>query len=75
MVTMNYAMSLKFDRSRKIVEEILNSVDCSASSYDFKMADANLRNDFDKAIKLMKAMGKEGELIDETKLLYMAAIS
>ncbi|MGO8715783.1 MAG: hypothetical protein ACLQSX_07930 [Smithella sp.] len=66
MVTMNYAMSLKFDRQEKKSEEILNSVDCSASSYDFKMADAILRNDFDKAIKLMKAMGKEGELIDET---------
>ncbi len=61
----NYAIALKFGRKPKEAEKVLSKMDWSATLNDFKIAEAVLREDYDKAAIIMKRIGKGGELIHE----------
>jgi len=56
---------LKFGRRPKEAEEVLSKMDWSATLTDFKLAEAVLHKDYDKAARIMKRIGKEGELVHE----------
>jgi hypothetical protein len=60
-LSLAYKLAGDSDKSQKIVDV----EDWSASSLDFQMAVAVLRDQFDVAAKLMKRMGKSGEVEKE----------
>ncbi|MDP3699408.1 MAG: hypothetical protein Q8R72_00720 [Hylemonella sp.] len=61
----NAAIAAKFSDNNDEAQKYLQSVDWTASYRDFKLARAVLTDDFEEAEKVMKAIGKNGELIDE----------
>lgn len=65
IIIVNYAIALKFGRRRKAAEKVLSGIDWSATSADFKLAEAVLLEKYDGAAKMMEKIGKEGELIHE----------
>lgn len=61
----NYAIALKFSGRTEEVTKLLDSQDWSASYRDFKLAIAVLKDDFQSAGQIMKAIGKAGELVEQ----------
>jgi hypothetical protein len=61
----NYAIALKFDNKDEAAKALLSKMDWSATSNDFKIAEAVLCDDFDKSAEIMKRIGKKGELSNE----------
>ncbi|SDM47023.1 hypothetical protein SAMN05428957_106128 [Oryzisolibacter propanilivorax] len=59
----NAAIGLKFSNLDDEAKKILNSVDWSASYRDFKLAILVIQEQYDEAIKIMKSIGKSGEII------------
>lgn len=57
-----YKMSKENDKAQKVLE----SIDWSASTNDFKLANAVLSNDFDEAKKIMLKLKGDGEMITES---------
>lgn len=57
-----YKMSNNNDKAQKVLE----SVDWSASTMDFKLANAVLSNDFDEAKQIMLKLQGNGEMITES---------
>jgi len=62
----NVAIALKFSGRPEEALRLLRSIDWSASYRDFKLAIAVLEEKYDEAVKIMKSIGKSGEIIDET---------
>lgn len=61
----NYAIALKFGRKHKKAKKVLGELDWSATSNDFKIAEAVLQGKYEDATKIMKRIGKEGEIVKE----------
>lgn len=61
----NLAIALKKCDAQKEVEKLLAEYDWSATPRDFKLANAVLLDDFPEAIKMMRAIGKEGDVIKQ----------
>lgn len=61
----NYAIALKFGRKFREAKKVLSKRDWSATLIDFKLAEAVLHEDYDRAAKLMKRIGRDGEFLHE----------
>jgi hypothetical protein len=59
----NYAIALKFSNEEAKAREVLATVDWSASSNDFRPAEAVLLDRFGDASTIMRRIGKKGELV------------
>lgn len=65
--TINLSIAYKMSDNEKGLNEILSSVDWSASINDFKLAYAVLTDDFETAKKIMLKIGKDGgEIVQES---------
>jgi len=65
LTVVNYAIGLRaVDRIPDAID-LLDSVDWSATSPDFRLAEAVLRDDVTSAAQWMKRIGKEGEYVNE----------
>ncbi|MDI7047023.1 hypothetical protein QMN58_26325, partial [Escherichia coli] len=62
----NTAIGLKFSGQDEDAVRLLESVDWSASYRDFKLAIAVLQERYDDAIKIMRSIGKSGEMLDQS---------
>lgn len=63
--TVNAAIALKFSKNQPACDELLNSMDWSASYRDFRLAIDVLQDRFGEAAAYMRKIGKSGELVDE----------
>ncbi|KAL0630479.1 hypothetical protein Q9L58_010675 [Maublancomyces gigas] len=63
--TINVAIAAKFSKNARRCEEIIKTLDWSASIRDFKLAISVLTERFDEASVLMKQIGKNGELVTQ----------
>jgi len=63
--TINLAIALIEINKKTHAIKVLDDLDWSATSYDFKIAYAVLTEDFGEACEIMKKMGKEGNIIAE----------
>lgn len=61
--TINAAIAAKFSDDSTSTAKYLKSIDWTASYRDFKLAIAVLNDNFSEAAKIMKEIGKNGELI------------
>lgn len=61
----NCAIALKFAERPEDATKLLDSFDWSASYREFKLAIAVLKDDFENASKIMKEIGKAGEMVNE----------
>ena len=61
----NTSIALKFNKNNDRALQLLNEVDWSATTRDFKLAVAVMKDDFQLASEIMKDIGKNGELVDE----------
>ena len=59
---LNLAQAYKWNGEKKKCDEILASRDFSALSDKYKLAYAVLKDDFHEAVKIMKKIGKSGEI-------------
>jgi hypothetical protein len=64
--TVNVAIALKFAGREDESKRLLNSLDWSASYRDFKLAIFVLQDNFDEAVKLMRSIGKSGEILEQS---------
>lgn len=62
----NAAIGLKFSGNDEDAVRLLNSVDWSASYRDFKLAIAVLHERYIEATDIMRSIGRNGELIDQS---------
>lgn len=65
ITTINYAIALKFGGKQSEAEELLRAIDWTATINEFKLAEAVLLDNFDKASEIMERIGKSGEIITE----------
>lgn len=61
----NYAISLKFGGKPDEATQKLSTVDWTATANEFKLADAVLSERYLDAAKIMRRIGKKGELLSE----------
>ena len=61
----NLAIAFKFNGDDTACRQLLEKNDWSATIAEFKLAVAVLHDDFDKAGKWMKQIGKSGEILNE----------
>lgn len=61
----NKCIALKFSDNQDESKRILASIDWSASYRDFKLALAILDDRYDDAVKIMKSIGKSGEILNQ----------
>lgn len=61
----NYGIALKRKDNIDELNEVLGSLDWTDTALDFEMAWAILKEDFEKALILMKSIGKEGKYVIE----------
>ncbi|UYC21287.1 MULTISPECIES: hypothetical protein [unclassified Xanthomonas] len=61
----NNAIALKFSGDEKACAQMISSMDWSASYRDFKLAIAILKENNEEAVRLMKDIGKKGELVNQ----------
>lgn len=66
----NKSLSKYLAGDKEKAAEIINSKDWSATSYDFKMAQAVLTDNEKEVINLMKKVGKDGDVIKEYYKLW-----
>lgn len=59
----NVAIAHKFSNEMELAQKLLNEFDWSASYRDFKLAISVLVDDFPEASRLMKSIGRNGEII------------
>ncbi len=64
--TINVAIGLKFSEQNDEARKILKSLDWTASYRDFKLAIYILEEEYDEAVNLMLAIGKSGEILDQS---------
>lgn len=65
LFTINKALAKKMGGDNKTALKIINEKDWSACNNDLKMAVAIIRDDKKETLKLMKGIGKKGQIIDE----------
>lgn len=65
IITVNYAQALKRNGAPDQSRKILNEVDWTAATNDFKLAQAVLLEQYDVAAELMRKIGKEGDMLKE----------
>jgi hypothetical protein len=65
IAVINYAIALKFDGNEQRAFDLLDDLDWSATSIDFKLAEAVLRDEHTRAAEIMNIIGKESELVKE----------
>jgi hypothetical protein len=65
MAIINYAITLKFSGEEAKARGVLAAVDWSASSKDFRLAEAVLLDKFNDAAAIMKRIGKKGEYLKQ----------
>jgi hypothetical protein len=65
LAVMNFAIALRNLDDEAELKRILSAHDWSASLPEFQLAEAVLLENIDDAINLMKAIGKEGQLLKE----------
>jgi len=61
---LNYAQCQKWNGKRDQMLRTLGEIDWSASIRDFRLAVAVLKDELETAAKLMREIGKEGEIVD-----------
>ncbi|MHB1292513.1 MAG: hypothetical protein ACYCY5_10050 [Sulfuricella sp.] len=61
----NYCIALKFSGDEAGAQRALNKIDWSASTNDFRLAEAVLQDRFEDAAALMVKIGKSGEMVTE----------
>ncbi|HSV68999.1 MAG TPA: hypothetical protein VLI72_02715 [Methylibium sp.] len=61
----NWAIALKFSDRDPVARKLLRSFDWSASYRDFKLAIHVLEDNFEEAVKIMKSIGKSGEMLEQ----------
>jgi hypothetical protein len=61
----NSAIALKFGGDADQCQQLMNKFDWSASLREFRLAAAVLGDDFDGAARIMKEIGKAGEILSE----------
>ena len=61
----NYSIALKGIGKDSAAVKILDKKDWSATSFDFKLANAIIREEYDEAKEYMKRIGEQGELVSE----------
>jgi hypothetical protein len=64
--TVNVAIALKFSGREDEANRVLNSLDWSASYRDFKLAIFVLQDKFEEAVKLMRSIGRSGEILEQS---------
>jgi hypothetical protein len=64
--TVNHIIAMKFSGQPEKATEVLDSLDWTGASPEFRLAKAVLEDRFDDACKLMLKIGKGGELIVES---------
>jgi hypothetical protein len=62
VIIVNRALAYKWHGNQEKAVKIISEEDWSATSVDFQLAEAVLKDDFDRAIKIMKNIGAEGNL-------------
>lgn len=62
----NKALSKRLNGNREAASNIIEKIDWSASSNDFKLAKELLVGDLKKVIELMQKIGRKGEIIDKS---------
>ncbi|NTU74021.1 hypothetical protein HGB07_07750 [Candidatus Roizmanbacteria bacterium] len=62
VLVVNLAIAYKFSGDAERCSAVLDAEDWSATSDDFRLAIAALRDNFDEAAKLMKSIGKDNRL-------------
>lgn len=67
--TINYAIALRGAGNKAASIKLLNKIDWSATTYDFKLAYAVLTEAYEESKELMIKIGKSGELISELSYL------
>lgn len=65
MSIINYAQALKRGGAESEATKLLDGVDWSATAADFRLAHSVLTDDFDRAARLMVAIGPKGDWIRE----------
>jgi hypothetical protein len=65
MAIINYVIALKFDAQEEDANKQLSSVDWTASSNDFKLAEAVLLDRFEVAASIMQKIGVKGDYVCE----------
>jgi len=65
IMTVNYIIALKNCNENDNAIELLNNRDWSALSYDFRLAEKVLRENYDDALEIMHKIGKKSDLVDE----------
>jgi len=66
MFVVNRSIAYKFDGEEGIAESILDDEDWSATSGNFQLAEAVLRDEFQRAANIMRQVGPDNELIPRT---------
>lgn len=61
---LNYAQAMKWSGDEEGARRLIDSEDWSASIREFRLGVAVLTEDFEEADKLMRAIGKNGEMVD-----------
>jgi hypothetical protein len=62
----NASIGLKFSGRDADAVKLLDSVDWSASYRDFRLATAVLKEQYPEAVAIMRSIGKNGEIIDQS---------
>ena len=65
IIIINYAIALSAIEKKESAIKLVDKEDWSAMIPDFKLAVSVIKDDDDEAIKVMKQLGKSGEMIDE----------
>lgn len=66
VLTINTAIALKFSAEEVAAQTLLDSCDWSAAMPEFRLAVAVLKDNFSEAVEIMKKIGPEGDLLDQT---------
>ncbi|WP_321288498.1 hypothetical protein [Alcaligenes phenolicus] len=61
----NIAIGLSFSEKKEKSLAVIDSFDWSASYRDFRLAISVLKEDFEEAVKLMRSIGRTGELVNQ----------
>lgn len=64
--TINLAIGLKFAERQDEAYKLLDRLDWTASYRDFRLAILVLHENYDEAVKLMRSIGKSGELLEQS---------
>ena len=70
IMTINYANSMKLSGKSEKVDEILNTLSWKTCSPDYKICVAAVQDKNDEVFRLMKSIGRDGEITKEAYLTW-----